>query len=205
MAQKDRVAARVRIAAALEDAGEREQSERVLGDALQELASIRNAEWREYGWQDLVEAYGEVGRLDRAMELLTAGLRGEPDRWLAISNIGDEDLLAAPRPQLWGLLDALPTGWQKADLANRLAIRLDALGEQTSVSRLVIEALSSLAAMAAQRETNWQLTLVALAGELPSADRPGNDEQQRLVRELLAVVQAQPAAAPKLAVANSKN
>jgi hypothetical protein len=205
MAQKDRVAGRLRIAAALEDAGEREQSERVLADAFKELAAIRNAEWREYGWQELVEAYGEVGRLDRAMELLTSGLRGESDRWLAISNISDEDLLAAPRPQLWGLLDALPAGWQKADLANRLAIRLDALGDQTSVSRLVIEALSSLAAMAAHRETNWQLTLIALAGELPSADRAGSAEQQRLVRELLAVVGAQPAAAAKLALANSKS
>lgn len=205
MAQKDRVAGRLRIAAALEEAGEREQSERVLGDALKELTAIRSAEWREYGWQALVEAYGEVGRLDRAMELLTAGLRGEPDRWLAISNISDEDLLAAPRPQLWGLLDALPADATKAALASRLAQRLDAQGEQTSVSRLVTEALGAVAVLAKQRSREWQLVLVDLGGELPGADRPGSDEQQRLVRELLAVVQAQPAAAPKLAAANAKN
>lgn len=191
--QKDRVAGRFRIAAAWEDAGEREQSERVLGDALKELAAIKNAEWRQYGWQALVEAYSDVGRLDRAMELLTAGLRGEPDRWLAIANISDEDLLAAPRPQLWGLLDALPTGWEKAALANRLAVRLDELGEQTSVSRLVTEALTSLAAMAASGEKEWQLELVGLGGELPGADRPGNAEQQRLVRKLLAALPAKAA------------
>lgn len=190
--QKDRVAGRLRIAAALEEAGEREQSERVLGDALKELAAIKNPEWRQYGWQALLEAYSEVGRLDRAMELLTAGLRGEPDRWLAIANISDEDLLAAPRTQLWGLLDALPTGWEKAALANRLAVRLEALGEQTSVSRLVTEALTSLAAMAASGEKEWQLELVGLGGELPDADRPGNAEQQQLVRKLLAALPAKP-------------
>jgi tetratricopeptide (TPR) repeat protein len=197
MTQKDRVAGRFRIAAALEDAGEHEQAERVLADALKELAAIRNADWREYGWQALVEVYGEVGRLDRAMEQLTAGLRGEPDRWLAISNIGDEDLLAAPRPQLWGILDALPAGWQKATLATRLAKRLDALGEQTSVSRLVTEALTSAAAVAASGEKDWQLELVEVGGELPGAERPGNAEQQRLVRTLLAAVPAKAAAPAK--------
>jgi hypothetical protein len=73
-------------------------------------------------------------------------------------------------------------------------VRLDELGEQTSVSRLVTEALTSLAAMAASGEKEWQLELVGLGGELPGADRPGNAEQQRLVRKLLAALPAKAAA-----------
>ena len=197
--QHERVEAKLRIAATLEAAGEVERGEKVLASARAELATIKSSEWREYGWRALVQAYTEAGRLDRAMELLTSGLRGDPDRWLAIDSISDEDLLAAPRPQLWGLLDALPADWGKASLAARLAIRLEALGEQTSVSRLVTEALAAVAAMAAERTTDWQLTLVSLGGTLPGAERAGNAEQQRLLRELLAVVQAQPLAAAKLA------
>ncbi len=53
--------------------------------------------------------------------------------------------------------------------------------------------------MAAKRSPDWQLTLVQLGGTLPGAERPGNAEQQRLLRELLAVVQVQPVAAAKLA------
>jgi tetratricopeptide (TPR) repeat protein len=196
--QQDRVEGKMRIAATLEAAGEVERAEKVLASARTELASIKSSEWREYSWRSLVEAYSEAGKLDRAMELLTSGLRGDSDRWLAISQMSDEELLGAPRTQLWGLLDALPADWSKASLASRLAIRLDALGEQTSVSRLVTESLTAVAAMAAKGPPDWQLTLVELGGTLPGADRPGNAEQQRLLRHLLAAVQAQPVAAPKL-------
>ena len=198
-AQHQRVEAKLRIAGTLEAAGEVERAEKVLDSARSELAAIVSSDWREYGWRSLVEAYGEAGRLDRAMELLTSGLRGDPDRWLAIAEMSDEDLLGASRPQLWGLVDALPPDAPKASLAVRLATRLEAQGEQTSVSRLVTEALAAVAAMAAKRSPDWQLTLVQLGGTLPGAERPGNAEQQRLLRELLAVVQAQPVAAAKLA------
>lgn len=203
--QQQRIEARLYLAAALEAAGERERAEKAVAAALAERAAIKNPEWREYGWHSLVEAYSEVGRLDRAMELLSSGLRGDPDRWFAIDSISDEDLLAAPRAQLWGLLDALPPWGGKADFAERIAILLDKQGEATSVTRATTEALGALATIAASRATDWQLGLITMAGELPGADRPGNAEQQRLVRELLAVVQAQPAVAPKLAAAQSKN
>jgi len=201
LAQHERVEEKLRVAATLEAAGEVERAEKVLAAARSELAAIKNSEWREHSWRSLVESYSKAGRLDRAMELLTSGLRGDGDRWLAIYSLSDEDLLAAPRPQLWGLLDALPPDWTKATLASRLAQRLEAQGEQTSVSRLVTEALTAVTAMAAaaKRSPEWQLTLIALGGELPGAERAGNAEQQRLLRELLAAVQAQPAAVPKLA------
>jgi len=57
--------------------------------------------------------------------------------------------------------------------------------------------------MAAKRSPNWQLTLVELGGRLPGAERPGNADQQRLLRELLAVVQAQPVTAARLASSQS--
>jgi tetratricopeptide (TPR) repeat protein len=201
--QHDRVVGKLYLAVTLEAAGERERAEKAMTSLLAELATIRSSEWREYAWQSMVEAYSEAGRLDRALELLSSGQRGDAERWLAIHSISDEDLVAAPRPQLWGLLDALPPGGGKADLATRLAILLDAQGERTGVTRAVTEALGSLAAMAARRDTEWQLSLIDLGGKLPGAERPGNAEQQRLLRELLAVVKAQPVAAAKLA--ESKN
>ncbi|HEV8238658.1 MAG TPA: hypothetical protein VGS57_04775 [Thermoanaerobaculia bacterium] len=195
--QHERVEARLYVAAALEAAGESEQAERVLNAALAELAKIGNPEWREYGWRSLVEAYRDAGVLDRAMAVLTADSRTDAERWMAIEELSDDELLAAPRPQLWGLLDALPPGGGKAVLAGRLARQLDARGEATSVTRLATEALTSLAAVAAARDRDWQLTLVALGGELPGAERPGTADQQRLVRQLLAAVQgkASPAGA----------
>ncbi|HET9765411.1 MAG TPA: hypothetical protein VFS60_01115, partial [Thermoanaerobaculia bacterium] len=197
--QHDRVEGKLYLAVALEAAGETERAEKALTSLLAELAAIRSSEWREYAWRSMVEAYSEAGRLDRALELLSSGRRGDADRWLAINSIPDDDLVAAPRAQIWGLLDALPPGGGKADFAKRLAVLFEAQGEQTSVTRAVTEALGSLVAMAARRQTDWQLSLIDLGGKLPGAERAGNPEQQRLVRELLAVVQAQPVAAAKLA------
>jgi len=194
MTQHDRVEGRLHVAAALEAAGERERAEKTIAATLAELAAIKNEEWRGYGWRSLVEAYSKVGRLDRAMELLSSGLRGDPDLTMAIDSISDEDLLAAPRAQLWGLLDALPPDGAKAQFALRVAILLDKQGEGTSVTRATTEVLGALAALAATRDREWQLGLVKIGGELPGAERPGNAEQQKLVQQLLAAVQATPPA-----------
>jgi hypothetical protein len=137
-----------------------------------------------------------VGRLDRGVALLTAGPPGNADNWLAVAELLDGELAAPVRAQLWGLLDALPAGPGKAELAGGLAARFAAAGEHANAARLTAEALAALATAAARRESEWELTLVAVAGRVPDAERAGNLEQQRWLREMLAAVRA-PAAPAK--------
>ncbi len=189
-AEHARIESKLRVAATLEAAGETERAEKVLASALAETAAMRGKDWREYPWRSLVEIYGEVGRLDRAVAILTSGPPGNEDKWLAISELTGEDLAPPVRAQIWGLLDSLPPGLGKADLAGRLAARFAEKGEQANASRLVSEALASLAAAAAaapaKGETDWPLTLVEIGGTAPGAERPGTVEQQRWLRELMA-------------------
>lgn len=189
-AEHDRIESKLRVAAELEVAGETQRAEKVLASALAETAAMRGKDWREYPWQSLVQIYGEVGRLDRAVTILTAGPTGNEDKWLAISELTSADLAPPVRAQIWGLLDSLPPGLGKADLAGRLAARFAELGEQSNATRLVSEALASLAAAVAAApatgEVDWPLTLVELGGTAPGAERPGNAEQQRWLRELMA-------------------
>lgn len=187
-AEHARIESKLRVAAVLEAAGETERAEKVLAAALAETAAMRGKDWREYPWRSLVEVYGEVGRLDRAVAILTSGAPGNEDKWLAISELTGEDLAPPVRAQIWGLLDSLPPGIGKAGLAGRLAARFAEAGEQASASRLVSEALASLATAAAatQGDANWPLTLVEIGSTAPGAERPGTAEQQRWLRELLA-------------------
>jgi len=178
---EDRVTARLRVIAALEEAGEAENARLLLARTLAELESIPSEEWRGYAWRSLVEAYRGVGHLDRAIELLAA-TPPNSGREMAIFELSPEELLAAPREQLWRLLATLPPSYGKVELASELAGRLEAQGTAADAERLATLALGTLVT----RFDGWELALVRLGAVAPEADRPPGAERAALLRELRA-------------------
>lgn len=178
-AHEDRVAILARVAAELEAAGETRRAEEVLRRALTGLDGIPASEWREYAWRAVFEAYAGAGRLDRALDVLASGPPANPDKYLALTVVPDDALLAAGRERRWRLLAALAPGWAKVELEARLAARLEAQGDGTEASLVVADALASLGT------DDWEWPLIRLATLAPGVDRPGDAGQQRVLRALL--------------------
>jgi hypothetical protein len=170
------------VAAVLEQAGEAKRAESLLGPALAELATIGSADWRGSAWSSIVKAYRDAGRPDRAIEILTSSGPASDEKAQGIMEFSAEELVAMPRERLWGLLRALPAGYYKVDLSARLAARLQARGNREDAARLTADALAILAT----RQDGWEEALVRLANALPDAGQPGDEEQRRLVRGLMA-------------------
>jgi tetratricopeptide (TPR) repeat protein len=174
------------IAAWLERAGGAERAKATLGSALAEIAAIDDAEWRMSAWLSLVGAYakGNADRPDRAIEILASRVPAGADANDAIVEIPAEELLAAPRELLWRLLDSMPPDppyFSKTRVAASLAAKLPPSANREDATRLTTIALSALAG----KGEDWELSLVALAGEAPGADLPATPEQRVLLRRLL--------------------
>lgn len=179
--RQDKVESLARVAAVLELAGETRKAEEVLGRALSGIDAIPSSEWREYAWRAVVQAYVDAGRLDRALDVLAAGRPANPEKLLAFSVVPDDALLAAGHDRRRRLLDAMAPSWSKVDLEARLASRLENAGDPAEAALLVVDALA-----AATHEEGWEWCLIRLATLAPGVDRPGSDEEQRLLRQLLA-------------------
>jgi len=181
-----RVACKALVAAWLERAGEAKRAEATLGSALAELAAIDDADRRMDAWLRVALAYakGNTDRLDRAIEILASRVPARADANEAIADLPAKALLAAPRELLWRLLDSMPPDppyFTKARVATSLVAKLPASASREEASRLVTIALSALAG----KGEDWELSLAALAGEAPGAERPATPEQRVLLRRLL--------------------
>lgn len=181
-----RVAGKALVAAWLERAGEARQAEATLRSALAELAAIDDADRRMDAWLRVALAYakGNTDRLDRAIEILASRVPARADANEAIAEIPGEALLAAPRELLWRLLDSMPPDppyFTKARVAASLAAKLPASASREDANRLVTIALDALAG----KGEDWELSLAALAGQAPGAERPATPEQRVLLRSLL--------------------
>ncbi|HEY6321053.1 MAG TPA: hypothetical protein VJA16_05815 [Thermoanaerobaculia bacterium] len=181
-----RVACKALAAAWLERAGEARQAEATLGSALAELAAIDDPDRRMDAWRRVADAYakGNTDRLDRAIEILASRVPARADANEAIAELPAEALLAAPRELLWRLLDSMPADppyFTKVGVAASLAAKLPASARREDSIRLVTIALGALAG----KGEDWELSLAALAGEAPGAERPATPEQRVLLRRLL--------------------
>jgi tetratricopeptide (TPR) repeat protein len=191
--QYERVEAKLRVAAELERAGEADHAARVLDGALIELAGISTAQWRGYAWHSLLDAYRAAGRLDRGLELLASGPPANPDKKVALPGVRRAELLAGPRQRLWKLLAALAPSYEKAALASKLAVELEARGEHEESSRMVAVGLSTVAA----QPEEWALAMIVLAGEAPGTDRPVGEEQAKELKGILKSLAHPDAASPR--------
>jgi hypothetical protein len=104
---------------------------------------------------------------------------------LALQELPVEAFLAGPRERLWKLLDAMPAGYRKVDLAAHLAARLDAGAGREDAARLLQLALAAVAT----RGEDWPTWLVRLANEAPRAEQPVGEDQRPILRALVAALQ----------------
>jgi tetratricopeptide (TPR) repeat protein len=181
MDRHSQVEAKLRVAAELEAAGEGKRAEEVLVATLAELRSIPSAEWRGYAWRSLVKAYRVAGRFDRGVDLLIADRSVNPDKQMAVTELSSAEILAGSPDRRWNLLAVLPASSEKASLASRLAVELDARGAREEAARMVAMSLGIIAAKPPQ----WVLALEFLGGEASGTDQPGDEAQQKLLAALL--------------------
>ena len=179
--RRDKVESLARVAAELELAGENEKAKETLGRALASLDAIPSAEWREYAWRAIVEAYVETGRLDRALDILATGKPANPDKFFAFTAVPEDAFLTGDRDRRWRLLAAMPATWWKVDLEAHLATRLEREGDAAEAALLVTDALASL-----RNDDAWSLIRLAIAA--PGVERPGDAGQQRILRGILAKI-----------------
>jgi len=178
--RQHKVESLARVAVELELGGESKKAAEVLGRAIAGIDAISSAEWRGYAWRAIVKAYADAGRLDRAIDILATGKPANEDKTYAFEYVTDDALLAAGRERRWRLLAALPAGWPKVEVEARLARRLEDEGNAAEAKLLVADALASLG------KYGWEWDLMRLATLAPGVDKPGDAEQQRILRGLLA-------------------
>jgi len=180
-ARQDKVETLARVAVELELAGETRKAAEVLGRARAELDAIPSAEWREYAWKAIADVYADAGRIDRALDILVSGKSADPDKFFALyTHVTDDVLYAASRERRWALFRVMPPTWSKIELEARLASRLDREGDTAEARLLVADALASVGTK------DWTWNLMRLATLAPGADQPGDAQQQRILRRLLA-------------------
>ena len=177
--RQDKVESLARVAVVLETAGETEKAAEVLGRAIAGIDAIASAEWRGYAWRAVVKAYADAGRLERGLDILAAGKPANLDKFDAFTIVPDDALFAASRERRWKLLAAMPATWWKVEVEARLASRLER-DDPAEATLLVADALASF------DKNGWEWNLIRLATLAPGVDKPGDAEQQRILRRLLA-------------------